>query len=125
MSFPFRANASLDTFGRLVETLRSVFESCPDERTGNITYSMADAGLGAFSVFFTQTPSFLMFHSAPYRWPRGAATPWRSSAYRKFGILHFSVRFTLPSCVHAVLDPGPRCAVSRVHSDYDADVPEL
>src|SRR5438045_5406969 len=31
-----------------------------DGRTGdNISYSMKDIGLGAFSVFFTQSPSFL------------------------------------------------------------------
>jgi hypothetical protein len=39
-----------------------VVERFPDERTGdNTVYSMADAALGAFSVFFTQSPSFLDF----------------------------------------------------------------
>ena len=40
---------------------REVVERFPDERTGDTTYSMADAALGAFSVFFTQSPSFLDF----------------------------------------------------------------
>jgi len=45
-----------------VEVLRSTFEQFQDERTGdNVTYSMMDAGMGAFSVFFTQSPSFLDF----------------------------------------------------------------
>ena len=62
MSFPFRLNTRPDTFSRLVEHLRSVVERFPDARTGNETlYSMADAALGAFSVFFTQSPSFLDF----------------------------------------------------------------
>ena len=61
MSFPFRAEVRPDTFNRLVEYLRSVVERFPDERTGDTTYSMADAALGAFSVFFTQSPSFLDF----------------------------------------------------------------
>jgi hypothetical protein len=61
MSFPFRAEVHPDTFNRLVEYLRSVVERFPDERTGDTTYSMADAALGAFSVFFTQSPSFLDF----------------------------------------------------------------
>jgi len=62
MSFPFRLNVRPDTFSRLVEHLRSVVERFPDERTGSETvYSMADAALGAFSVFFTQSPSFLDF----------------------------------------------------------------
>ena len=43
-----------------VERLRQVFGAFPDPRTGdNTKYSMADIGLGAFSVFFTQCPSFL------------------------------------------------------------------
>ena len=61
MSFPFRAKVRPDTFNHLVEYLRSVVERFPDERTGDTTYSMADAALGAFSVFFTQSPSFLDF----------------------------------------------------------------
>ena len=62
MSFPFRLNTRPDTFSRLVEHLRSVVERFPDARTGNETlYSMADAALGAFSAFFTQSPSFLDF----------------------------------------------------------------
>ena len=60
MSFPFRAELNPSTFSRLVEHLRSVAEQLPDTRIGeNTLYSMADAVLGAFSVFFTQSPSFL------------------------------------------------------------------
>ena len=61
MSFPFRANVRPNTFSRLIESLRSVVERFPDQRTGDTKYSMADAALGAFSVFFTQSPSFLDF----------------------------------------------------------------
>jgi len=62
MSFPFRAHVRPDTFSRLVEHLRSVVERFPDARRGSETvYTMADAALGAFSVFFTQSPSFLDF----------------------------------------------------------------
>ena len=62
MSFPFRLNTRPDTFSRLVEYLRTVVERFPDTRTGSdTTYAMSDAGLGAFSVFFTQSPSFLDF----------------------------------------------------------------
>lgn len=43
-----------------VERLRQVFGTFPDPRTGdNTKYSMADIALGAFSIFFTQCPSFL------------------------------------------------------------------
>lgn len=60
MSFPFRLGLRPSIFNQLVEQLRSITERFPDTRTGdNSQYSMADAALGAFSVFFTQSPSFL------------------------------------------------------------------
>ncbi len=61
MSFPFRPNVRPVTFNRLVEYFRSVVERLPDERTGDTTDSMVDAALGVFTVFFTQSPSFLDF----------------------------------------------------------------
>lgn len=48
------------TFNQLIGFLRSSIQNFPDKRTGqNLTYSMENIGLGAFSVFFTQSPSFL------------------------------------------------------------------
>jgi hypothetical protein len=44
----------------LVGSLRQTLGALPDQRTGdNTQYSMEDIGLSAFSVFFTQSPSFL------------------------------------------------------------------
>jgi len=44
----------------LVGSLRQTLGALPDRRTGdNTQYSMEDIGLSAFSVFFTQSPSFL------------------------------------------------------------------
>lgn len=44
----------------LVGSIRRTLGGLPDERTGdNTRYSMEDIGLAAFSVFFTQSPSFL------------------------------------------------------------------
>lgn len=49
-------------FDQLIERLRSVATGLPDRRTGdNTQYSMADIALAAFSVFFTQCPSFLSY----------------------------------------------------------------
>ena len=43
-------------------SFRQVLSSLPDKRTGkNTRYGMEDAALSAFSVFFTQTPSFLAY----------------------------------------------------------------
>ena len=49
--------------GRIVERLRESWLGLTDVRKGNNSqkYTMADGGLAAFSVFFTQSPSFLSF----------------------------------------------------------------
>ena len=50
----------LKTWDEHLRFLRGVLGALPDFRTGsNTTYSMADIGLGAFSVFLTQSSSFL------------------------------------------------------------------
>jgi len=60
MSAPFGKNAL--TFSDVVKQLRTTFETFSDQRTGkNTSYTMTDAGLSAFSVFFMQSPSFLDF----------------------------------------------------------------
>ena len=49
-------------FDTIVEFFRQQLESLPDKRTGkNSRYGMEDAALSAFSVFFTQSPSFLAY----------------------------------------------------------------
>jgi len=48
------------TFEEMIESLRSAVNTFDDKRTGkNKHYEMIDAAAGAFSVFFTQCPSFL------------------------------------------------------------------
>jgi len=48
------------TLPRLPKALEQVCAEFPDTRTGqNTQYDLADAGLGAFSVFFMQQASFL------------------------------------------------------------------
>lgn len=48
------------TFDDMVTSLRKAINTFPDKRTGkNTQYEMMDASAGAFSVFFTQCPSFL------------------------------------------------------------------
>jgi hypothetical protein len=49
-----------NTFEGIVSFFRQEMERLPDKRTGkNTRYEMLDAALIAFSVFFTQSPSFL------------------------------------------------------------------
>ena len=59
-------------FNDLIGCLREVLAGLPDRRKGkNLSYAMEDFGLSAFSVFFTQSPSFLAHLSrSPSRtWP--------------------------------------------------------
>ena len=47
---------------RMIKGLEQTFEEFPEHRRGkNSQYDLADAGMGAFSVFFTQSPSFLAY----------------------------------------------------------------
>jgi hypothetical protein len=51
---------SMTRFDALVMELKRTLAGLPDKRTGeNTQYSMEAIGLSAFSVFFTQSPSFL------------------------------------------------------------------
>ena len=51
-----------ESFDTIVEFFRELLESLPDRRTGkNSRYGMEDVALSAFSVFFTQSPSFLSY----------------------------------------------------------------
>jgi len=52
-------------FDNLMSKFCHQLETLPDHRTGkNISYRIKDAALGAFSVFFTQSPSFLAHQQA-------------------------------------------------------------
>ena len=49
-------------FDSLLQTFHQVLDQLPDHRKGrNTTYEIKDAALGAFAVFFTQSPSFLAY----------------------------------------------------------------
>ncbi len=54
------------TFDTFVSQLHNIFDELPDYRkfSPNLTYSMKDAALGAFSMFFNQSPSFLSHQRA-------------------------------------------------------------
>ena len=52
------------TFSSLIDTIKGVFTSFSDCRKGdNKQYSIEDIALSAFSVFFTQSPSFLAYQT--------------------------------------------------------------
>jgi hypothetical protein len=107
MSFPFQSGLHPSTFNCLVEIFRSTVERFPDERTGeNVAYSVADAALGAFSVFFTQSPSFLDFQCT-LEVAKGC-----SNAQRLFGM----TRIPSDNQIRNLLDPVPPSTVFPLFS---------
>jgi len=53
------------SFDMMVQQLRRTFHEFPDKRDGtNTQYSIEDIALSCFSVFFTQSPSFLAFQNS-------------------------------------------------------------
>ncbi|MEK7295434.1 MAG: ISNCY family transposase, partial [Actinomycetota bacterium] len=71
------------SFTSQIHKLRKTFAALPDRRTGdNLTYSMADIGLSAFAVFFSQSASFLAAQKAMQQ------AKGRSNAQSLFEIQH-------------------------------------
>lgn len=69
------------TYKRLLAILDRTFTGLPDPRTGqNTIYTMRDAAMAAFSVFFMQSPSFLA-HQAVMQQTKG-----HSNAASLFGL---------------------------------------
>jgi hypothetical protein len=84
------------SFDGLVHTFHDVLDQLPDLRRGkNMTYAIKDAALGAFAVFFTQSPSFLA-HQQTLRQAKGI-----SNAERLFGI----TRIPCDNQIRTLLDP--------------------
>ena len=68
-------------FDTLVGSFRQRLSSLPDKRTGkNTRYGMEDAALSTFSVFYTQTPSFLAYQR------KMADRKGKSNAQSLFGV---------------------------------------
>jgi hypothetical protein len=83
--------------GSLLGSLRGCLDGFPDKRRGiNVSYSMGDIGMAAFSVFFMQSPSFLA-HQRRFEQGHG-----RSNCASLFGIAK------IPSDNHIrdLLDPA-------------------
>src|SRR3954468_17955392 len=86
----------MEVLERLLSVVQRCCEVFPDKRTGtNSYYTMADIGLAAFSVFFTQSPSFLN-HQRQLETGHG-----RSNCQTLFGI----ARIPSDNHIRDMLDP--------------------
>ena len=85
------------TLNGMTDELRKTITKFPDIRTGkNKSFSMENVGLAAFSVFFTQEPSFLSYQRMMQQ------TKGRNNATSLFGITDIP---TDPQ-IRTILDPG-------------------
>jgi len=108
-----RFNIIVQRLESLIGRLRQCCETFPDKRRGmNTTYSIADIGMAAFSVFFMQSPSFLA-HQRHLQEGHG-----RSNCETLFGLSK------IPSDNHIrdMLDPAEP---ALLHPVFDAVLTEL
>jgi len=97
----------------LLGWLRASINTFPDKRTDgpNLHYSMKDVGLGAFSVFFTQSPSFLSYQAAMEK------ASGKSNAQTLFGM----TQIPTDNHIRDILDPiAPTHLNSVFASAYEA-----
>jgi hypothetical protein len=83
-------------FDQFVQAFRATVATFPDQRKGkNTHYALGDAALGAFAVFFTQSPSFLAYQRDM------TVRKGQSNAHTLFG-LH---EIPTDNQIRALLDP--------------------
>ena len=81
---------------KMVAVLRDQCSQFPDKRTGeNSQYELPDAGMSAFSVFFTQTPSFLA-HQRDMKLRKGKSNAERLFALDEYPVITKSVICSIP-----------------------------
>src|SRR5512135_2569359 len=86
------------TVGHLLHAFEPVFDHLPDHRTGrNVTYTIKDAVLSAFAVFFMQSPSFLAQQQVVQR------REGRNNAQSLFGV----AQIPSDNQIRNLLDPLP------------------
>jgi len=96
----------------VITAIKEVFEGLPDQRKGkNGVYAMEDAALAAFSVFYTQSPSFLAHQRAMEK------TKGRSNAQSLFEM----ALIPTDACIRKLLDPvGPQHVYPLFEPIFDA-----
>jgi hypothetical protein len=96
------------SLGHLVKRIKESFGGFCDARKGqNTQYDMVDAGMGAFSVFFTQSPSFLAYQEDLRR------RTGHSNAKSLFGI----DKIPSDNQIRSLLDPVAPSYVASVFRD--------
>ena len=93
------------TFNTLIKFLESAISQFPDVRLGtNKRYQIKDAALSAFSVFFTQCPSFLTYQKSMEQ------NKGNNNGRTLFGI----DKIPCDNQIRALLDPVPASCIAPV-----------
>lgn len=102
-------------FEHMIRRCRAVFAGLPDSRTGdNCFYAMADFGLSALAVFFTQCPSFLSFQQNMEK------AHGRNNARSLFQV----ERIPCDNHIRQSLDPVEACELFGLFDDLHQDFAE-
>jgi hypothetical protein len=92
-------------FTEFLHALRTAIATFPDPRKGkNKHYIVRDAALGAFAVFFTQSPSFLAYQRDM------TAHKGQSNAHTLFGL----TEIPCDNQIRTLLDPVPPALLGPV-----------
>lgn len=114
MAFPFSPKLPPFTAATLLERIRITCRGFPDSRRGgnHQQYVMEDAALSAFSMFFTQSPSFLDYQT---RMPKRLG---KNNAQTLFGV------HQIPSDhqIRNLLDPVPAETVFPLFADLSEEL---
>src|ERR1700752_386087 len=98
----------MEVLESLIGAVRSCCAGFPDQRTGtNVRYSAAARGMGPFSLFFVQSPSFLDF---PGRLEAGHG---RSNCQTLFGMSRIPTDNHIRAMLDAVAPDSPVSGVRR------------
>jgi hypothetical protein len=96
----------------LLTGLKDACAAFPDKRKGEGVYSMADIGLSAFSLFFTQSESFLSYQRSL---EEGRKT---SNCHTLFGM----AKIPTDNHIRSMLDP---VHPSHLQSSFDQTIAEF
>lgn len=97
--------SKVSPFTDFLRALRAAIATFPDARKGkNKHYTVCEAALGAFAVFFTQSPSFLAYQRDMTKW-KG-----QSNAHTLFGL----TEIPCDNQMRTLLDPVPPAVLEPV-----------
>jgi len=102
------------TFRGMLNSLRHDLEGVPEHRTGrNTQYTIVDAGLAAFSVFYMQSPSFLA-HQRDMQRKKG-----QNNAQSLFGVERIPSDGQVRNLLDPVAPSPPRASFWEIYRSLD------